>query len=139
MLKGSAPPFLIIREGVSFWVDTRPLEHCTATPQAFREGCFQDAWCYDVAGAGRPIIAATMLEPSTLDKLSLWKQFPVQLTLGSCVPTDLDRVASKMAVVLRSDNEFCELSQRSREDHLAKLKGAQTMADLIEIARAPQA
>ena len=130
------PPFLVVRPGVSFWVETRPLEDCSATLQAFRAGCFLDAWCYDPAGGGWPILEATLQHrPSPSDEVLPWTHVGVALRLGPRIDADIRSVVAQLALVLRSGNEFCESLRTPPADVLDRFQRARTTAEIIGIAR----
>jgi hypothetical protein len=130
------PPFIVVRKGLAFWVETRPVDNCSATLQAFREGCFRDAWCYDSTGGGWPILEATLKQPPSLSQRMLrWKRVAVELRLGSRVNTDPATLVSELATVLRSGNEFCESLPTPPGELLATIERAPGVADIIHIAR----
>ena len=130
------PPFLIVRQGQSFWVEAHAPEHCSATLQAFRDGCYSGAWCYDATGGEWPIINATLKErPTLLQRSFPWKRVAVELHLGLRVEADLAAAISRIAEVLRSDNEFCQGLRTPPAEVLRQFESARTTADLIQIAR----
>lgn len=130
------PPFLIVREGTSFWVETGSAEGCSATLQAVREGCFREAWCYDASGGVWPIVEATLKQrPTFAQRLLPWKRLAVDLRLGPRTETDVAIVVSHLARILRSDSGFCESLQAPAADVLRDFESARTPADLIRIAR----
>src|SRR5215510_4767200 len=96
------PPYLLIREGKAFWVESRPPSNSLATLQAFKEGCFNDAWCYDATGSLWPI------ESATLKRVIPWRRVSVELQMGTPARVDVAEVVSRLGRVLRVDNEFCE-------------------------------
>jgi hypothetical protein len=129
-----APPFLVIREGKSFWVEERPVNECTATLQAFHEGCFRHACCYDATGRLWPIVRAVLQErPSLAQRLMPWRQVRVEIHFGTRFEIDLRDVVSKLAIVLGSESEFNDsLTVPPRE--LAKhFESARTPSDLIRM------
>ena len=77
------PPFLVVRWGLAFWGETRPPTDCRATLQAFRDGCYHDANCFD-AGGGEWTVADAKLgrTPSLRCRALPWTRLPVALTLG---------------------------------------------------------
>jgi len=130
------PPFLFIREGKSFWVESRPLNECSATLQAFREGCFRDACCYDATGGLCPVVnAALKKRPSLAQRLLPWRRVPVELHLGARSQADLKDVVSQLAAVLRSESGFNESAAVPPKDILQRFEGARTPSDVIRIAR----
>ena len=99
------PPYLVIREGKAFWVETRSLGEGSATLQALDEDCYRDAWCYDAGGSRWSILAATLKEqPSLWERLFAWRRVPIRLEFGAPRPVDLFDVVSCLAKVLRSEN-----------------------------------
>jgi hypothetical protein len=132
---GLEPPFLVIRKGQSFWVETRAPEDCSATLQALRDGCFREAWCYDSTGGGWPILEAKLRSrPSFVQRVLPWKHVAVELQLGSRVNADLAALVSQLAVVLQSNNAFCESLRAAPADVLAQFQGARGPAEIIDIA-----
>ena len=130
------PPFLIVRKGQSFWVETRAVDDCSATLQAFHEGCFGDAWCYDSTGGAWPILEARLKQPpSFVHRVLPWKRVAVELHLGARVNADLPRLVSELATVLRSGNEFCESLPAPPAEILARFERARAPAEIIHIAR----
>jgi hypothetical protein len=130
------PPFLVVREGRSFWVETRAPEECSATLQAFRKGCFREAWCYDSTGGRWPILAATLKRrPSFIDWMLPWTHVAVELQLGSRVEADLAAVVSRLANVLQSNNEFCESLPTAPAELVVQFRSARGPMDVIEIVR----
>jgi hypothetical protein len=102
------PPFLVIRERTSFWVETSAAHEASVTLHAFYEGCFREASCYDATGGLWRIVNATLRKrPSFLQLMLPWLKVPVHLHLGPRTETTVEEVASRLAQVLRSENEFC--------------------------------
>jgi hypothetical protein len=135
MTTNPEPPFLVIREGKSFWVESRPLNECSATLQAFREGCFRDACCYDATGGVWPILSAQLKErPSLAQRLLPWRRVAVQLRIGARSEADLKALLSQLAVVLQSEGEFCESLAVPPNQILQRLETARTPSDAIRIA-----
>jgi hypothetical protein len=129
------PPFLVVRTGRAFWVETGTPEHIVATLQGFREGCFREAWFFDSTGGGWPILEATLKQrPSFIHQVLPWKRLAVELRLGSRMDMDLEAVVSQLAVILRSDNDFCESLRTPPAEVLARFQRARTPVDLITIA-----
>jgi hypothetical protein len=130
------PPFLVVRAGQSFWIETRAAGDCSATLQAFREGCFRDAWCYDSTGSGWPILVARLKQrPSFLQWLMPWKQVAVELHLGSRIAADPAGVIASLAAILRSGNEFCDSLRTPPHDLVTRFQNARELADIIQVAR----
>ena len=131
------PPFLVVRPGTSFWVETRPPEACVTTLQAFQEGCYESAWCYDAAGFEWPIIGATLTRPpSLLQRVLPWRRVAVTLDLGARTPVEVAVVISRIAEVLRSGNEFCDRLKAAPEEILAQMERSTSVADVIRVASA---
>jgi hypothetical protein len=130
------PPYLLIREGKAFWVESRPPRNSSATLQAFKEGCFNDAWCYDATGRLWPIDSATLKrQPSFLQRVLPWRRVSVELQMGTPARVDVAEVVSRLGRVLRVDNEFCEYLPAPPIDILNRFKAAHTPKDIIGIAR----
>ena len=130
------PPYLVLRDGKAFWVEDRPHGEITATLQAFEEGCFHEAWCYDASGNLWPILTATLkVEPSLSARLLAWRRVPVQLGFGTPTPIGVQELVSRLANVLRSDNEFCEYLPSPPMEILRRFEQALTPSDIIRVAR----
>jgi hypothetical protein len=130
------PPYLLIREGKAFWVESRPPSESSATLQAFEEGCFNDAWCYDATGSLWPIMSARLKRhPSFLQRVLPWRRVSVELQVGTPAHVDMAQVISRLAKVLQIDNEFCEYLPVSPMDILRRFETARTPGDIIGIAR----
>jgi hypothetical protein len=130
------PPFLVVRMGQSFWIETRAADDCSATLQAFREGCFRDAWCYDSTGSGWPILVAMLKRrPSFLPWLMPWKHVAVELQLGSRINADRAGVLASLATILRSGNDFCDSLRTPPHELLTRFQNARELADIIQVAR----
>jgi hypothetical protein len=61
-------------------------------------------------------------QPSFAERLFPWRRMPVQLAFGTPASIALPEIISRLAAVLRSDNESCDYSQAHREDILAGLR-----------------
>jgi hypothetical protein len=131
------PPYLVVRPGQSFWVETRSPEDCTATLQAFQDGCYTGAWCYDAMGGQWPVVEARLkTRPSFLDRVMPGRRVPVELRIGPRAEVDMADALRRIREVLNSDNEFCEYlnSRTPVTEVLAQFEGARTTADLIAVA-----
>ena len=130
------PPFLVIRPGVSFWVETDPPYDCTATLQAFEDGCFSETLWYDTKGGEWTVVDAKLKSrPSHLDRAMPWRRVAVALRFGPRAEADVGKVLSRIRQVLDTDNEFCEYLKAPVTDVWAQLSKARTAADLIALAR----
>lgn len=130
------PPYLVIREGKAFWVEVHPPTDSSATLQALEEGCFHDAWCYDATGSLWPIVAASLKgQPSFLNRVLAWRRVPVALELGAPTHIGIPDVISRLAKVLRIDNEFCGYLRAAPLDIIRHFEAARTPSDIIRIAR----
>lgn len=131
----SEPPYLVIRKGLSFWVDNKPLSDWTATPQAFDEGCFHNASLYDTNGDLWQIVHTKLKQqPSFVNKLLPWRQLPVLMEIiSSPKPAFLD-VLTELAVILESGNSFSENLDAPPREILEYLKRATTPIELIQYA-----
>jgi hypothetical protein len=130
------PPYLVIREGKSFWVEARHFGESSATLQALEERCFHDAWCYDASGRMWPIVnAALKARPSFLQRLCPWRPVPVELQVGMPTSIAAADIVARLATVLRSSNAFCEGLSAPPTDILAGFASAQAPSEIIAIAR----
>jgi len=64
-----------------------------------------------------------------------WKRVAVELHLGLRVKADLAAVVSQLAVVLQSNNEFCESLRTAPAEVLARFQSARAPVEIIQIAR----
>jgi hypothetical protein len=132
---GPEPPFLVIRHGKSFWVERNEPGSCAATLQAFREGCFSEASCYDETGGLWPIVAANLRQrPSIIHRVLPWLRIPVELRLGSRKQVELREVIAQLVVVLKRDSGFSDYLKDSPAEVLQRFETARTPGDVIRIA-----
>ena len=126
------PPFLVIRPGKAFWVETRSPHDATATPGAFADGCYSGTWWYDSSGGVWTVVAATLrTRPSLLDR-GLQRPVAVELTFGSRAEGDVAEALARLREIL-SDDEFCDSLKTPAGDVLAQFENARTIADLVAI------
>jgi hypothetical protein len=129
-------PFLVVRPGEAFWVESCQPDDCSATLQAFRDGSFTGAWCYDATGGEWPIRDACLKRrPSLFDRAFPWKRVPVKLRVGPRAEIDLSTVIARIADVLRSGNAFCEDLRTPPSQILRQFERVRTPADVIDLAR----
>lgn len=108
----------------------------SATPQAFKEGCFKDVVCYDSTGGFWPIVNATLAEHrSPTERLFPWKQTPIKLHFGPRSQATLKEVVSKLVLVLTSESEFNDVLVSSPTKIINQLENADGPMDIICIAR----
>src|SRR5262245_34449283 len=125
MNEGPKPPFLIIRERMSFWVQRSTAHEASATLHAFDEGCFREAFCYDATGGLWRIVDATLrTRPSFLQRWLPWRRVPVHLHFGPRTETTIAEMVSRLDEVLRSENEFCEYLGAPAEELLQEFQSA---------------
>ncbi len=131
----SPPPYLMIRKGVSFWVENRPLRDWTATPQAFDEGCFCNAYLYDTNGVLWQIVHAKFKQqPSFVNTLLPWRQLPVVIEISSSLKPAVLDVLAELVAILESVNSFSESFDGDPGEILQCLKRATTPTELIQYA-----
>lgn len=129
------PPYLVIREQLSCWVETRQVHEWTVTPQSFSHGCFQNAWLYDANGHLWPIINAELdRRPTIVNHLMPWRQLPVRMGFGSCLKSEVKDVLIKLSRILETKSEFSENLDMDPREILESLKRARTPLGLIQIA-----
>ena len=129
------PPYLVIREGVSFWVESRPLSDWTATPQALDEGCFRDAGIYDANGHLWQIDRAEFkLQPSFVNMVFPWRQLPLRIDIGSGARQGIPDVLAELAAILESGSSFLEGLDGDPRAILECLTRATTPTELIQFA-----
>jgi hypothetical protein len=129
------PPFLVIREGTSFWVEDRPVDEWTATLQAFDDGCFRDACCYDTTGSRWHILDAGLRRrPSLAQRFLPWRQVSVAIRLGARSQPDLREVLAQLAAVLESGGEFSDALTIAPSILRERFQDAKLPSDIIRIA-----
>jgi|RhiMethySRZTD1v2_1073278.scaffolds.fasta_scaffold1472241_2 hypothetical protein len=128
------PPFLVIRERQSFWIEQNPPNLASVTPQAFEEGCFRDACCYDATGSLWRVTSAVLkTSPSVVQRTMPWRQVQVELHLGEPAQFPVADVVSLLALILQQENEFTD-SIDSLADVIKRFREAVTPADIIRVA-----
>ena len=131
------PPYLVIRDGVSFWVESRPLHQWSVTLHAFNQGCFQGACCYDADGGLWSIVKAEWRErPSLLNRLFPWRQAGVELRLGPCARVEIGNIVLRLAAILKSVSAFTEDALAAPPDAIIeRFEGALTPLEIIQVAK----
>jgi hypothetical protein len=130
-----SPPFLVIREGLSFWVERQPASTVAMTLQAFDEGCYSGALIYDGEGCLWPVEqAALKVQPTFIDRLLPWRLLPVELHLGPPVAAGVPKIFAKLERILRSESEFADTLREPRDVCLERLRTARSAYELIVIA-----
>lgn len=129
------PPFLVIRPAIAFWVERDPITECTATVQAVREGCFDEAACYDRTGGEWPIEGSRYRQDPTLrSRLLPWTRIPVELRLAARRTVSPGEIVARLTDVLQSDTPFREALGRPPDELRALFTQAETAAEIIRIA-----
>ena len=129
------PPFLMVRAERAFWVQREPLERTSATLQAFREGFWEGARCYDRRGALWPVLGAELVRrPSVLQRVLPSLRVAVRLDVGPPQNPDLPIMVRQLASVLRSGNEFCDHLRIRPEELLSLFEHAQSAEEVIRLA-----
>jgi hypothetical protein len=130
------PPYLVIRSGRAFWVEHRAPHDCSARLQAFREGCFREAYCYDASGTLWEVADARLKRRLSLfERLFQTRWVPVELHLGPGAPATLEDVVGRLADVLRGDSEFRDHLRESPEALLRRFEGVRNPHELILLAQ----
>ncbi len=128
----SLPPYLVIRKGVAFWVENRPLSEWSATPQAFNEGCFRNTCIYDTRGRLWEIVRFAFTKPPTfVNTIMPWRQLPVQIEIRPCEKPTVTDILAELTAILESGNSFCEYLNHDPADILKSLENATTPTELI--------
>lgn len=128
-------PLLVIQEELAFWVQHQDPSISEATLQAFQEGCFRSAYCYDQDGGLWPIAEAVLRAPPTLlQRILPWRKVQVRLTLGHREAVELKDIVARLAAILKSDSEFCDFVEPSPEELLEQFEKAKTPQEIIQIA-----
>jgi hypothetical protein len=128
------PPFLVIRPGKAFWVETRPPQDATATLRAFADGCYSGTWWYDSTGGVWNVVEAELKKRPSLFDRGLQRPVAVELRFGPRAEGDLAEALARISEVLRSDNEFCDDLKTPAVEIWAQFESARTTADLIAVA-----
>ena len=136
------PPYLCIREGISFWVERRPVTDVSATRQAYEEGCYQELSCYDGSGRLWPVLTATMSIDALERPVEGWwqrlvgppPQFRVSLDVGPWRSVEVQEIIACLTRILQSNNEFCEDLPIVAAEILRQFGAARTPDEIIRIA-----
>jgi len=127
------PPFLVVRPGKAFWVETRPPQNATATLSAFADGCYSGTRWYDSSGGVWTVVEARLQKrPSILDR-ALQRPVAVELHFGPRADGDLAEALARLGEIL-SDDEFCESLKTPAAEVRAQFESARTTADLPAVA-----
>lgn len=133
------PPYLVIRRGLSFWVEHRAISEWTATPQALNAGCFRDACLYDIKGNLWQVVDARFTQqPSWLNLLLPWRQLTVLVELGPMQKPAMAEILAMLAAILHSANAFVESLDTDAVKVLERLTRATTPAELIAYAESSE-
>ena len=128
-------PYLVIRRGIAFWLERDPPADCSARLQAFRAGCYRDAFCFDATGGLWPIQEARLQRPlSWLERIAVTRWVPIVLTLGPRRQASVQEIVSALAHVLRGESEFCELLPEPPDTLLRRFEIARSPQEIIRIA-----
>lgn len=128
------PPFLVIRPGKAFWVETRPPQNATATLGAFADGCYSGTQWYDSTGGVWTVVEATLKKRPSLFDRALERPVAVELRFGPRAEGDLAEALARIHEVLRSDNEFCDDLKTPAADIWNRFESARTTAELVAVA-----
>ena len=135
MARDPSPPCLMIRDNQAFWIHRDDPRLALATRQAFEDGCFENAWCYDASGGLWPIVGAKEEQPpSRSGRVLPWQKLRVSLALGPRTESALSDIIARLARILRPDNEFVEFSRTSAAEIASRLRLARSPEEVIQIA-----
>lgn len=130
------PPYLVIRKGVAFWVENRPLSDWTATSQAFNDGCFLNSCLYDTRGERWQIVHAEFSkQPSYMNTLLPWRNLPVRIEIRLSPKPALADILVELTAILQSENSFSMNLNHEPTDVLERLRSIATPAELIQYAQ----
>jgi hypothetical protein len=130
------PPYLLMREDVACWVETRPVYEWNVTPQSLSNGCFQDVWLYDANGDLWPIVDAKLGQRLTfVNRIMPWRQLPVNITFGTSLKAEVEDVLIKLSRIFELQNVFSENLDGDPKAMLESLRCARTPLELIQIAK----
>lgn len=139
-IDGPESPFLVMRSGTAFWVESEPFSNASATLQAFQEGCYNDVDLIDGSGGCWPVAQAVLREPvPALAWLRPAKRLKVKLRLGPRREADLGDTVRRLEAVLRAESEFGDHLAGSLEEFVAEIRACTSLAELISVLqrRAP--
>ena len=132
---GAQPPALIVRPRKAFWVVHDSARRARATLQAFREGCFDGALCYDASGGSWDVTGAALDRPPTIiQRILLHRRLPVTLELGPRRAADLDDLVGRLREVLTSGSDFCDHLGAPAEQVLGEMEAAESAEAVIGVA-----
>jgi hypothetical protein len=129
------PPFLVIRPGQAFWVETQRPQDARATLSAFADGCYAGTWWYDATGGVWTVADARLKKPPSLLDRVLQRSVGVELAFGPRAEGDLAEALNRIGEVLRSDNGFCDELKIPLLEVRALFERARTTAELAAVAR----
>ncbi|MDJ0786396.1 MAG: hypothetical protein QNK05_06280 [Myxococcota bacterium] len=133
--RGPLTPCLVIRPGLSFWIEEQSPAHCRARLQAFQEGCYEDTrWVDRTGGLFRARSARLARPPSLREKLVPTSWLPVVVELGPRRGVTPEEVADLLEGVLRGESEFSDHVRPSAEMLLGRFRRATSIAELLRLA-----
>jgi hypothetical protein len=107
----------------------------TATPQAFNEGCFRNAYLYDIHGDLWQIVRAEFTkQPSCVHSILLWRRLPVRIEIRPRTRPAVADIVAEVAAVLESANSFSENLNPESAVLLGLLRSATQPSELIQYA-----
>jgi hypothetical protein len=128
------PPFLVIRPGQAFWVETHRPQDARATLRAFADGCYSGTWWYDSTGGVWTVAEARLKNRPSLFDRALQRFVGVDLVFGPRTDGDLAEALNRIGEVLGSDNEFCDELKMPPLEIRTLFERARTTAELVAAA-----
>ena len=134
---GPAPPFLVVRPQLSFWVERTRHTDVQATLQAHREGCFDGAVCVDASGGLWPVVEARLRDdPKLLDRAVPSRRVPVTLRIGRRKEVSVREVVTYFADILRDESEFCDHLKTPPAFLITLLEACDSIEEVIRVVEA---
>ena len=125
-----AAPYLMLRPGQAFWVETGAPPCISATLQGLRT--LEDAACIDRDGGRWTVRSAhPARDIGVADRALPWRRIPVRLVLGPRHQTTLDAVRAELGEILQTHSEFTDHLHGSLESWQERIAAARTLQDLI--------
>lgn len=134
------PPFLVVRPGVTFWLERRHPNELRGYAQAVREGCFDDAYCLDLVGRMWPVAGYCLPGCHPIRRV-LMLMVPIELQLGVPHPDALERVLQDLKTTLTSDTEVVDYLREAGEGPGPILEGLEqcdTTESLFQLLEAEE-
>jgi hypothetical protein len=127
------PPFLVLRPGISFWVEREAHAEMRATLQALRDGCFEGAQCIDGSGGLCPVLAAAADRSTIVYRIVPWKRVRVSVRLGPRSEIGLSDLVEALNGALESTTGFRDHLGVQPSELARRLRACGSIAQVIRV------